>query len=104
MVMSGFEAQVSEIRTSGTKLDAAAEGVKGADPSGDVDMIATAMRGSQSAGAAAKLGAAWKTRFQDWHDDAVAQAEKVIASADTYDRSDYESDLRLRHAVRHIGL
>jgi hypothetical protein len=104
MVMSGFEAQVSEIRTSGTKLDAAAEGVKGEDPSGDVDLISTAMRGSQSAGAATKLGAAWRTRFEGWRDDAAAQADKVIASADAYDRSDYQSDLRLRHAVRHIGL
>lgn len=101
--MSGFEVYASQIRSSGRKLKAAAEGVKGADPSGEVDAIGTALPGSQSAGAATTLGDTWKRRFQDWHDEAVGQGDKVIASADTYDQSDLAADVRLRNAARHLG-
>jgi hypothetical protein len=101
--MSGFEVYASQIRTSGKQLKAAAEGVKGANPSGEVDAVATALPGSQSAGAASKLSSTWKSRFQNWHDDADGQGDKVIASADTYDQSDYAADVRLRNAARHLG-
>lgn len=101
--MSGFEVYASQIRTAGRKLKEAAEGVHGADPSGEVDAIATALPGSLSGPAASGLATTWRTRFRDWHDDAVRQGDRVVASADTYDQSDFAADVRLRNAARHLG-
>lgn len=101
--MSGFEVVADQIRSAAGQVKAAAEGVKGADPSGDVSDVAAAMPSSESAAAAAKLTDAWRQRFQGWYDDGVAQGEKLTASAASYDVSDYNADLRLRNMMRHVG-
>jgi hypothetical protein len=101
--MSGFEVVADQIRSSATQVKAAAEGVRAADPSGEVGDVATALPSSQSAGAAAKLTDAWKKRFTGWYDDGVAQGEKLTSSAESYDVSDYNADLRLRNMMRHLG-
>jgi hypothetical protein len=101
--MSGFEVVADQIRSAAGQAKAAADGVKGADPSGDVGDVSAALPGSESAEAAAKLTDAWKQRFQGWYDDGVAQGEKMTASAESYDITDYNADLRLRNMMRHLG-
>ncbi|QIX26344.1 hypothetical protein ncot_06820 [Nocardioides sp. JQ2195] len=98
----GFEVVVADINAAATKLREAARGVKDADPSADIDDIATALPGSRSGPKATALGTAWKSRFKKWHDDAVAEAREQEKSADSYDASDYASDLRIRqHGLYH---
>lgn len=92
----GFEVVVADINAAAKKLREAASGVKGADPSADVDDVATALPGSKSGPKATALGTAWKTRFKNWYDDAVAEAGEQEKSADSYDASDYAADLRIR--------
>jgi hypothetical protein len=101
--MSGFEVVADQIRSAARQLKAAADGVKGADPSGDVADVAAALPGSESAAAATTLTDAWKKRFQGWYDDGVAQGEKLTASAESYDVSDFNTDIRLRDMMRHLG-
>jgi hypothetical protein len=101
--MSGFEVVADQIRSAAGQAKAAADGVKGADPSGDVGDVAVALPGSESAEAAAKLTDAWKQRFQGWYDDGVAQGERLTASADSYDVSDFNADQRLRTMMRRVG-
>ncbi|KRF17413.1 hypothetical protein ASG90_09040 [Nocardioides sp. Soil797] len=97
----GFEVVVADINAAAKKLKAAASGVKGADPSADVDDIAIALPGSKSGPKATALSTAWKSRFKKWHDDAVTEAGEQKKSADSYDAADYAADLRQRQFERH---
>ncbi|ROR89357.1 excreted virulence factor EspC (type VII ESX diderm) [Nocardioides aurantiacus] len=101
--MSGFEAVAADIRSAGSEMSSAAAGAKSADPSGSVGDVATALPGSQSAAAAGKLVGAWRERFQGWHDDAEAQAERMRESAAAYDASDYRADVEQRILMHRTG-
>lgn len=101
--MSGFEAVAADIRSGAADMDAAASGVKGADPSGSVDDVGTAMPDSLSAGAARKLAATWRTRFATWQSDAETHADSLRASAKAYDESDYRADVEQRILMRRTG-
>lgn len=94
--MSGFEVVAGQIRTAATQVQAAADGVEDADPSSDIGEVASALPGSQSAGAAATLVDVWRRRFTGWHDDAQAHAANLTASADSYDASDQQAAGRLQ--------
>lgn len=101
--MSGFEVVVGDIRSAAQQSEAAASGVKGADPSSDVGTLGSALPGSQSAAAAGKLSTAWQKRFKKWHDDAEAQGTRMRSSAATYDASDYRADQQLRLMMHRTG-
>jgi hypothetical protein len=92
----GFEVVAADIRDAARQLKAAADGVRGADPSDDLGPVASALRGSRSAAAATTLESAWQQRFRDWSDDAEAESTAMVASADTYDASDHRAGLRAR--------
>lgn len=102
--MSGFEAVASDIRDAAGQIEAAGEGVKGADPSGRIGDVKGAMAGSDSATAASTLADKWRTRFQDWSDDADSQAQRLRDSANEYDNSDYLADVRLRQQMHRTGM
>lgn len=97
----GFEVVVADINAAAKKLKEAASGVKDADPSADVDDIATALPGSKSGPKATALSTAWKTRFKNWNDNAVTEAQEQMNSADTYDASDYAADMAQRKLNLH---
>lgn len=101
--MSGFEAVAADIRSAAQSIEAAAGGVAGADPSGDVSGVSGAMPGSQSAGAAGKLASTWQKRFTGWKDEAESQGERMTTSASEYDASDYRSDQKLRMMMHRTG-
>ncbi|GAB3988272.1 hypothetical protein [Nocardioides marmoraquaticus] len=102
--MSGFEAVASDIRDAAGQIEAAGEGVKGADPSGRIGDVKTALPGSDSATAAGNLVDKWRTRFQGWADDAGDQAQRLRDSANEYDNSDYLADVRMRQRSHRMGL
>jgi len=100
---TGFEVVAGQIRSAARQMRAAAQGVRGADPSGEVGDVATALPGSQSSGPARRLANAWEERFRAWHDDGVSQADRMGDSADSYDASDYTADQRLRILMHRTG-
>ncbi len=102
--MAGFETVAADIRAAARAMTTTANEVGALHPERAVDKIATALPGSQSAGAATALAAAWARRFGGWHDDAGAQAEKMHHSAEDYDASDYQADARLRILMHHTGM
>ena len=88
---AGFRVVQQHIRDSATKLGEAASGVTKADPSDDVDEIATALAHSQSATAAKQLKSTWSTRFSGWSKDATTEQRKRNKAAENYDAADYAS-------------
>jgi hypothetical protein len=102
--MAGFKAEAEAIRAAGKQMTTAAGEVKAADPSGDVADIGTALPGSQSAAAAAKLTTAWSKRFTSWHDDGVGQGERMSKAADRYDESDHRAAVNMQLLMRHTGM
>lgn len=101
--MTGFEAVAADIRAAAGQMRSAARGVTGADPSSEVGAVASALPGSESAKAAGGLTRAWEDRFRSWHDDATGHADRLDASADGYDASDYAADQRLRVLMHRTG-
>ena len=101
--MSGFEVVAQQLRAAADQIGSAADGVRFHEPSRSVARVGSALRGGQSAAAAASLQNAWSDRFHAWHDDAVAQRRNLIASADSYDASDYQADARLQVLARRTG-
>lgn len=99
---SGFEVVQADIRAAARKLGETAEGVENADPSKEVTPIGTAMPGSRSAAAAARLTSTWQTRFSTWGSDATTQQDKLVDSAADYDAADYASSQR--HIAQRRGL
>lgn len=86
----------SDIRAAAKKFKEAADGVQKADPSGDVDDIATCMQGSASASAATTLSGTWKTRFSDWTKDGNNQHDKLNTAASNYDQADHDAAMSMR--------
>ena len=101
--MSGFEVVAGDIRSAAQQSEAAASGVKRADPSAEVGTLGSALPGSQSAAAAGRLATAWQKRFKGWHDDAEAQGTRMRSSAASYDASDYRADQQLRLMMHRTG-
>ena len=101
--MSGFKAEADEIRSAGTQMTSAASEVEAADPSGSVGDIGTALPGSQSAAAAAKLATTWSKRFQGWADDGTGQGERLHKAAERYDASDHAAAVQMQLLLRHTG-
>ncbi len=101
--MSGFKAEAEAIRSAGTEMTSAAGEVTSADPSGSVGDIGAALPGSQSASAATKLATAWSKRFKGWHDDGVAQGERMSKAAEGYDESDHRAAAAMRLMLHRTG-
>lgn len=91
----GFEVVQEDIRVSADQLADLADAVGRADPSDDVQGIATALPNSASAAAATALKATWSERFDAWDRDATTQSTDLLASADAYDASDHQAALAL---------
>lgn len=92
----------SDIRAAAKKFKEAADGVQKADPSTDVDDIATSMRGSASASAATTLSSTWKTRFSDWSKDGNNQHDKLNTAASNYDEADHRAATSMRAQCQQI--
>lgn len=87
----GFEAVREDIDESAAAISETARGVKTADPSDHLSIIASALPGSESAAAATSLAGTWTDRFKAWSDDTEAHAETRRGSAASYTRTDYEN-------------
>lgn len=83
-----------DIRRASTKMQAAADGVGRADPSGDVEGVNAALPSSQSASAAQTLSGTWRRRFQGWKEDASSLSRRLERGAENYDRSDHNAAVR----------
>ena len=101
--MDGYKVVAADIRSAAGEMESAASGVSGADPGRDVADVASALPGSASAQAAAKLVTEWTTRFTTWHDDAVDYSDRLKKNAANYDESDYRADTQLRLLMRRTG-
>lgn len=86
--MADVEVVTSEVRAAAGKVGQAADGVSAAAPASSLDKIPAALPGGTAAAAARELATAWKSRFSDWHEDAVGQQDNLVASAATYDGHD----------------
>ncbi|MGH4014707.1 MAG: hypothetical protein ACRDSL_12435 [Pseudonocardiaceae bacterium] len=86
--MSGYEADIGQLRRSAAAATSVGEQASGIDLGGGVSGVATGLPGSESAAAAANLAGAWEGRLGTWAADIRAFGESVSAAADGYAASD----------------
>lgn len=77
-----------DLRQSARNMDSAAGDVANANPTDHISKIATAMRGSVSAGKVPGLKAKLEWRFTNWPKKARSYHDALIAAADDYESTD----------------
>lgn len=91
-----FEAVVADITASAAGMTSAGETVRAADPTADLNSVATALEGSSSAAAATALVSTWNERFSTWATAADKHGTARLNSAGSYTRADHEAAARMR--------
>jgi hypothetical protein len=95
----GVEVVPDQIRDAAAKMDAAASGVRSNAPT-DIDGVAGALPGSQSAGAATTLASTWKSRFNGWARRTDAHVTGMREAADTWASTDHTNAARMEKMAR----
>lgn len=84
----GYQAEIDDLRVSGTAAGEAAEQAAGVAAGDTLSEIRAAMPGSASAQAAGSLAEQWNAELSAWVDDMRRYAEDLHRSAELYESSD----------------
>lgn len=88
-----------DIRAAATAMAAAVTAVDANAPTGVAD-VASALPGSQSAGAASRLAETWRTAYADWVRDANHHVEALRQHADDWVETDRAQAARMERLAR----
>lgn len=97
-----IEVVPSDLRRAAQAMESAAQQVEGADPSGRVNEIPSALPGSASSELAVELQEKLEKRFRYWHRDAMRLRDGMINAVAEYERSDERSSAQAQRYHREI--
>lgn len=90
--MSGYEADIEQLRQSATAATSVGDQAGEIDLGGGVSGVAAGLPGSESAAVAGNLAGAWQERLGAWATDIRGFGASVAASADEYAASDQAAE------------
>ncbi|GAB3892527.1 hypothetical protein GCM10029964_067470 [Kibdelosporangium lantanae] len=86
--MSGFEVQIGQLRSAAKAAESAADQARVVDPGTGLDVVATALRGGESAAGAAALASAFNERAKGWAGEIDRWGESITAAAKAYSENE----------------
>lgn len=86
--MSGFQAQIGQLRKAANAAGSAADQARVVDPGTGLEAIATALPGGVAASKSPALASAFNERARGWADEIDRWSTSVTSAATAYSSSD----------------